>query len=147
VSFITKQSLSNEAAQLMVEAAANQAKKLGISVNIAVVDDGGHLVAFSRMDHAALLSIEIAQNKAYTAAAFGIPTHKWYDMIKDHDALRTGIVHTDRLVVFGGGYPIFSGETLAGAIGVSGGSEEEDMACCQAALDSITLTNRGEKNE
>lgn len=137
MTFIEKKSLSYEAAQRLIKGAIKKAEELSIAVNIAVVDDGGHLISFARMDGAALLSVDIAKNKAYTSAAFGIPTHEWFDLIKDHDALRTGIVHTDRLVVFGGGYPVYSDNKLAGAIGISGGSEEEDMLCCQAALEQL----------
>ncbi|MDQ0175614.1 GlcG/HbpS family heme-binding protein [Bacillus chungangensis] len=131
---IEKKAISNALALEMIEAASKKAQELKITVNIAIVDEGGHLTAFSRMDHAAILSIKIAQNKAYTAVAFGIPTHEWYGLIKENDALKTGIVHTDRLVIFGGGYPIYWNDFLAGGIGVSGGSEEEDQLCCQAAL-------------
>lgn len=134
MNFIQKTVITESLATRMIEAAKEKAKQLHIAVNIAIVDDGGNLVAFSRMDGAPLLSVGIAQNKAYTAAAFGLPTHEWHGLIKDHDALREGIVHTDRLVIFGGGYPIVNGNSLAGAIGVSGGSEEEDMACCEAAF-------------
>ncbi|HEX6595233.1 MAG TPA: heme-binding protein [Bacillota bacterium] len=138
--FIHKQSISHEFAQKMISEAINRAEQFGIAVNVAVVDDGGHLTAFSRMDRAAILSIDIAINKAYTASAFGIPTHEWYELINDHEALKTGIVHTDRLVVFGGGYPIMNGNDLAGGIGVSGGTEEEDQQCCQAALKLLENT-------
>lgn len=137
MSFLEKKVITNRAAQRMIEAATKKAEELGIQVNIAIVDDGGHLVAFSRMDNAPILSIEIANNKAYTAAAFGIPTHEWYDVIKDDEALKAGIVHTERLVIFGGGYPIRYEETLVGAIGVSGGTAEEDQACCLAALNAF----------
>ena len=90
----------------ILEAITNKAEELGIKINAAVVDEGANLKAFIRMDEAALLSSEIAQNKAYTAAAFGKPTHEWYPMIKDEPALLTGIVHTNKLVVFGGGIPL-----------------------------------------
>ena len=136
--FIDKKAISNEIAKQMIEAATKKARELKIAVNVAVVDDGGHLVAFSRMDHAAILSINIAQNKAYSAIAFGIPTHEWYGLIKDHPALKTGIVHTERLVIFGGGYPIYQNGYVAGGIGVSGGSEEEDQLCCEAALQVLS---------
>lgn len=132
--FIEKKAISNKSAHQLIEAAKERARELNVAVNIAVVDEGGHLVAFSRMDNAPILSIEIAQNKAYTAVAFGIPTHEWYPMIENEPALKTGIVHTERLVVFGGGYPIYSDGKLAGGIGVSGGSEEQDQLCCEAAL-------------
>src|SRR5699024_3059788 len=138
--FIHKKSISQELAQKMIAEAIDRAEQIGISVNVAVVDDGGHLTAFSRMDRAAILSIDISINKAYTAAAFGIPTHEWYELINNHEALKTGIVHTDRLIVFGGGYPIRNGNHLAGGIGVSGGTEEEDQQCCQAALKLLEST-------
>lgn len=132
--FIEQKSISNAFAQEMIQAAIKKAQHLEIDENIAIVDQGGNLVAFSRMDHAPLLSISIAQNKAYSAVAFKIPTHEWYDMIKDQPSLKLGIVHTEKLVIFGGGYPIFDGEILVGGIGVSGGSEDEDRQCCEAAL-------------
>ncbi|MGO0059912.1 GlcG/HbpS family heme-binding protein [Brevibacillus fluminis] len=132
--FLEKRTISGECAKQLIAAAGEKAKELQIAVNIAVADDGGNLIGFLRMDNAPLLSIEIAQNKAYTAAAFGFPTHEWYPMIEKHPALKVGIVHTPRLVVFGGGYPIFSEGKLAGGIGVSGGSEEQDQLCCLAAL-------------
>ncbi|MFC3884004.1 heme-binding protein [Bacillus songklensis] len=131
---LNKKVISNGLAHEMIQKAKEKANELKITVNIAIVDDGGHLVAFSRMDHAPLLSIEIAQNKAYSAIAFGIPTHEWYPLIENSPALKTGIVHTSRLVVFGGGYPILSDGKVIGGIGVSGGSEEEDKLCCEAAL-------------
>lgn len=132
--FLEKQSVSNKLANEMIERAKQKAEKLGIEINITVVDAGGQLLAFERMDNAPLLSIEISQNKAYTAAAFGIPTHEWYPMIEHTPQLKYGIVHTSRLVIFGGGYPIFNEGILAGAIGVSGGTEEEDQLCCIEAL-------------
>ena len=132
--FLKQKSISSDLAQKMIDKAVQKATELGIKVNIAIVDQGGNLKAFCRMDGAPLLSIQIAQNKAYTAAAFGIPTHQWYDMIKDEPSLRLGIVHTEKLVIFGGGYPIYDGKDLAGGIGVSGCSEEEDRMCCEAAL-------------
>ena len=74
---------------------------------IAIVDDGGVLKAFSRMDGAALLSVQVAQDKAYTAVGFGMPTHGWHDFIKDDPPLADGApTGIDRLVIFGGGYPI-----------------------------------------
>ncbi len=132
--FIEQKTISSELAEQMVRAAKEKARELGIAINAAIVDAGGNLVAFSRMDHAPLLSINIAQDKAYTSAAFGLPTHEWYDLIKDQPSLKTGIVHTKRLTVFGGGYPVRCDGQVAGGIGVSGGSVEEDQACCEAAL-------------
>jgi uncharacterized protein GlcG (DUF336 family) len=101
---------------------------------IAVVDDGGTLKAFSRMDGAALLSVGIAQDKAYTAAAFGISTDGWFDFIKDDPPLLEGITKVPRLMVFGGGYPLLSGGGMVGGVGVSGGHYSQDMEVAQAGV-------------
>lgn len=135
--FREKKTITLEMAQEMVNAAVKKGKEMGVNVNIAIVDDGGHLVSFGRMDGAPLLSIDIAKNKAYTAIAFGLPTHEWHPLIAEEPALREGIVHTPRLVIFGGGFPIKVGEQIIGGIGVSGGSAEQDMACAQAGLDAF----------
>ncbi len=132
--FREKKTITLEMAQEMVNAAVKKGKEIGVKVNIAIVDDGGHLVSFGRMDGAPLLSIEIATNKAFTAIAFGLPTHDWHPLIAEEPALREGIVHTPRLVIFGGGFPIKVGDQIIGGIGVSGGSAEQDMACAQAGL-------------
>ena len=129
-----KYAITQSLALKILEAVTNKAEELGIKINAAVVDEGANLKAFIRMDEAALLSSEIAQNKAYTAAAFGKPTHEWYPMIKDEPALLTGIVHTNKLVVFGGGIPLTVGGIIVGGIGVSGGTSEEDVLCAQAGL-------------
>lgn len=130
-----KYALTQSLSLKMLEAITNKADELGIRINAAIVDEGANLKAFIRMDEAALLSSEIAQNKAYTAAAFGKPTHEWYPMIKDEPALLTGIVHTNRLVVFGGGLPLLINGKVVGGIGVSGGSSDEDVICAQAGLE------------
>jgi uncharacterized protein GlcG (DUF336 family) len=90
------------------------------------------------MDRAHLISGKIAQNKAYTAAGFGIPTSDWYPRIKDKPELQ-GIVHTENMIILGGGLPIYSDGHLIGGIGVSGGSAEQDTQCAQSALDALKL--------
>jgi uncharacterized protein GlcG (DUF336 family) len=133
-----KASISTDAARRLIEAAEAKAAELGKPFVTAVVDDGGVLKAFSRMDGAPLLSVQVAQDKAYTAGGFGLPTHGWHDFIKDDaplaDGAPTGI---DRLVVFGGGYPLMVGEQLVGGLGVSGGHYSEDMAVAEAALAAL----------
>lgn len=121
----------------MMEAACRKAEELGIKINVAIADDGGNLKGFMRMDDAPLLSMEISQNKAYTAAAFGISTSEWYPMIKDEPELLHGIVHTNRLTIFGGGIPIVIDGQLAGGIGVSGGTAEQDSLCAESALNVL----------
>src|SRR3981189_2587091 len=87
---VRKHSISSELAQKMVDHAVAKAKELGVSENVAVVDDGGNLKAFSRMDGAPILSIEIAQNKAYTAL-FGVSTQDFFNFIQGDPCLFAGI--------------------------------------------------------
>lgn len=130
--------LTLEGAQRALEASLAHARSIGVAVCVAVADRGGHLLAFARMDGAPVMSATIAQDKAYTVAAFaGLPTHQWYDMIKDDPPVLTGIVKTDRLIVFGGGVPVIADSMLAGAVGVSGGSAEQDRAVAEAGAASI----------
>ena len=111
---------------------------MGKPMSIAVCDEDGVLKAFRRMDGAALLSVQIAQDKAFTAISFGgLATHEWYDFIKNDPPLLHGIIKTDRLVVFGGGYPIQTDEGIIGGIGVSGGHYTDDMQVAQAALEAL----------
>lgn len=134
---LQKLSISQSACDQLIEAASAKALEIGIPMVIAVVDESGTLKAFRRMDGAALLSVEIATNKAYTAASFGIPTHGWHDFIKNDPPLLHGIVHTNRLVVFGGGYPITEDGQVIGAIGVSGGHYHQDMEVAEAGLAAL----------
>lgn len=131
---LTKASITAEAAEQLLRAAEAKAREIGVPMVIAVVDESGVLKAFSRMDGAALLSVQIAQDKAYTAVSFGIPTHGWFDFIKDDPPLLHGIVNTPRLVVFGGGYPVQVDGAVVGGLGVSGGHYHQDMQVAEAAL-------------
>jgi uncharacterized protein GlcG (DUF336 family) len=130
-----KPSISSELAHKVVAAAEAKAKEMAHPFVIAVCDEAGVLKAFSRMDGAALLSVQIAQDKAYTAVGFGLSTDAWHDFIKNDPPLAAGAVGgIDRLVVFGGGYPIKVGAAIVGAIGVSGGHYKQDMEVAQAGL-------------
>jgi uncharacterized protein GlcG (DUF336 family) len=126
-----------EAAQVAAACIA-EAEALGIAVCIAVTDTAGHLLHFVRMDGAPLLSASIAQDKAYSVAAFnGLPTDAWWGLIEKDAALVHGIVKTDRLIVFGGGRPCLVAGELVGAVGVSGGSADQDVAVATAGADAL----------
>jgi uncharacterized protein GlcG (DUF336 family) len=137
VKTISKRSLSSQAARELIDAGETKAVAIGVPMAIAVTDEAGTIKAFLRMDGAPLLACEIAQDKAYTAAAFGISTDQWFDFIKDDPPLLHGIVKVSRLIVFGGGYPIMDDGELVGAIGVSGGHYSQDMEVAQAALKTV----------
>ncbi len=134
---LVRHSIDTATAERAIAAAAQHAAAAGLRMCIAVVDDSGDLKAFRRMDGAPKLSIQISQDKAYTATSFGIPTHAWYDFIKDDPPLLHGITHTPRLVIFGGGFPIKLDGEVVGAIGVSGGHYSQDMECARAGLAAI----------
>ena len=130
---VSAPTLTLTGAQRILEASLAYARAGGVVVCVAVVDRGGALLAFARMYGAPQMSAMIAQDKAFTVAAFqGLPTHQWFDMIKDDPPVLHGIVKTDRLIVFGGGVPVISGGALAGAVGVSGGSSDQDRAIAEA---------------
>ena len=130
-----KPSITTELAHQMVAAAEKKAQEIGVPMVIAICDESGVLKAFSRMDGAALLSVQVAQDKAYTAIGFGMATDKWYDFIKDDPPLAAGAASgIDRLIVFGGGYPITEDGQIIGGIGVSGGHYTQDMEVAQAGL-------------
>ena len=124
---------------LAVRATVDKAAELGIRINVAVTDGGGVLAAFLRMPGAFLHSVDIAIDKAYTAASFGFPTSDWEQALTGDAALGRGMPHRPRIVVFGGGLQIRHGAALIGGIGVSGGSAEQDEQCARAGLEAIGL--------
>jgi uncharacterized protein GlcG (DUF336 family) len=137
MSSTTVATIDSTTALAVVQAAAAKAGEEGLAISIAVTDAAGQLKTFLRMDGASLISLQIAQDKAFTSSATGVPTHLWHDYIKDDAPLLHGIVHTPRFVVFGGGYPIREGGQVVGAIGISGGHYSQDMVCARAALEAI----------
>ncbi len=133
-----KSSITIEAAERIINAADAKAQEMGKPMSIAICDEDGTLKAFHRMDGAPLLSVQIAQDKAFTAISFGgLASHEWYDFIKNDPPLLHGIIKTDRLVVFGGGYAIKTDAGIIGGIGVSGAHYSEDMEVAQAGLDAL----------
>jgi uncharacterized protein GlcG (DUF336 family) len=130
------------AAYQAIGAAVQAAEAQGVRVNVAVVDASGVLAAFLRMPGAPLHSVDIAIDKAYTAASFGLATSQWTDALQQHSsAVRDGLVLRPRFVAFGGGLPVLENGQRIGGIGVSGGSEQEDEACARAGLTAIGLNN------
>ena len=131
---IKKHSISFELAQKMVNAAVKKAKELGVSENVAILDDGGNLKAFGRMDGASIPTIEIAQNKAYTAL-FGVSTQDFFNFIQRDPSLLAGLPTLARVAAYGGGFPIKVDGEIVGAIGVSGApAVQNDVDCARAAL-------------
>lgn len=137
----TKKSISAELVHRLIGEAIKKAEEIGKPMVIAIVDESGQLKAFHRMDGAALISIEIAQNKAYTAVAnaWGHATHEIYDHIQKNPATLIGVPHIPRYTIFGGGFPIKIDNEIVGGIGVSGGIAGQDMEVAKAALDLLNI--------
>lgn len=128
------------AAHAAAGAAAQAAAAMGVRVNVALVDATGVLAGFVRMPGAPLHSVDIAIDKAYTAASFGLPTSRWTEVLHSHSAaVRDGLVMRPRFVAFGGGLPIVEAGQCIGAIGVSGGSEQQDEQIARAGLAALNL--------
>lgn len=130
--------ISLEAAQQMIEAAIAKSEELDTKMNIAILDVGGNLKAFARMDEAWLGSIDIALKKAKTARLFNAPTGVLGPMTQPGESL-WGLERTnDGLVTFPGGLPIRNSEgTVIGSIGVSGSTVENDHTVAQAGVDAF----------
>lgn len=136
--------LTYDGAAAAVQAGLAHARSLGVAVNIAVTDAGGALLAFARMDGAFALSADIAIDKARTVAGFGgAPTDVLYGGIKDEPAVRDGIANRAGVAAFGGGVPIVVAGHLVGAVGVSGGSAEQDKAVASAAAGAVVAGAAG----
>jgi uncharacterized protein GlcG (DUF336 family) len=125
-------------AKTVIEAAGAKAQKIGVPMNIAVVDAGANLVAFVRMDGAWLGSIEIAINKAYTARAFDMTT-KELSRISQPGQPAFGIAaSTDHhIAIFPGGVPLKADGQIIGAVGVSGGKPDQDNAVAEAGAEAF----------
>jgi len=131
---VKKHSISFELAQKMVDAAVAKARELGVRENVAILDDGGNLKAFGRMDGASMPTIEIAQKKAYTAL-FGVSTQDFFNRIQGDPSLLAGIPTLSRVAAWGGGFPIKVNGEVVGAIGLSGApTVQNDIDCARAAL-------------
>lgn len=145
---VNQAQISWEAAAAATLAAVRHAEANGWRINVAVVDRGGNLMSFLRMSGAFIHSIDIAIDKAYTAASFGFPTKDWMAAIGHDDGMKLGFSAQPRLIVFGGGLPIRASAAAVavaddsewiGGIGVSGASEAQDEECARAGLAAIGL--------
>jgi uncharacterized protein GlcG (DUF336 family) len=120
-------------ARKVIAAAERKAKKIKQPMNIAVVDEGGNLVAHVRMDGAWIGSIDISINKAFTSRAFDIATK---DLAEHSQSgaqfFGIHVSNRGRIMIFAGGIPLRQDGKVIGAIGVSGGSGEQDHAVAEA---------------
>jgi uncharacterized protein GlcG (DUF336 family) len=124
-----------EQAKKLVKASEEKAEEIDNPMVITVANSEGNLIAQHRMDGAWLASVNISRNKAYTSAALDMPTHDLTEASEPGNSLH-GLQTTDdnRIVVFGGGYPLEREEEVLGAIGVSGGEVSQDREVAEAGV-------------
>ncbi|SDY95835.1 Uncharacterized conserved protein GlcG, DUF336 family [Collimonas sp. OK242] len=128
-------SITRLTAHALIEAAQAAARDIGIEVTIAITDNAGHLKAFDRSDKAPFLTVEVAIDKAWTAASFGLATHVWNSIISKSEVAQ--LAHRPRMVAVGGGYPILLDGQVVGGIGISGGNALQDQQACEVALKAL----------
>jgi glc operon protein GlcG len=121
-------------AQQLLSAAVSRAREIGVEVAAVVVDDAGRLVACARMDGATLMGMDIATGKAYTAAGLNQPTELWDDAVAASPGFSGAITSIPGFMPFGGGKPVHSDGRLIGALGVSGGTLEQDIEIARVAV-------------
>lgn len=132
-------SISRAAASALVAAAVDAVTRTGFEAAVAVVDQTGSLRAFERTDGTPFLAVDIAINKAWTAASFGYATHAWNDLIANPKV--APLAFHPRLTAVGGGYPLWEDGKLIGGIGISGGSYEQDQKAAEAAMEQLKFTS------
>jgi uncharacterized protein GlcG (DUF336 family) len=130
--------LELEDVKIILAGAEAEARKIGVDMDIAVVDDGGHLLAFYRMDRAKVTSIQIAIDKAFTSAGTRKPTRDYKPVgAPDGPAFGIHASNQGRFVIFGGGVPILVEGECIGAVGCSSGSPEEDEQVARAGIEAL----------
>jgi uncharacterized protein GlcG (DUF336 family) len=128
-------------ARRLIAGVEAEAARRGVAMGIAVVDRAGQLLAAARMDGATPVSLQLAVDKAFTAAAFGYPTDAWAEVTKPGGAdwgLTSAL--SGRIVILAGGLPLKAGGRLVGGLGVSGGAPAVDLACAVEGLRAVGET-------
>ena len=134
---ITTNRLTMAEAELAVDAALAKATKLGVSSVVCVSDAAGWPIVVKRPDNGKPTSVDIAVNKAFTAACHRRPTHTYTNAQPGQEAFGIMNMHQGRFSIFVGGWPIEVAGEVVGGVGVSGGHTREDIACCKAAITAL----------
>lgn len=131
-------SITLEAAKKMGVEALKKATEINVPVVFSVVDNGGNLLYLERMDKAFVTSIDIAINKAFTAWALKKGTNEISeDVLPGQSLYGLNTTNNCRIITFGGGFPIVINGEIVGAVGVSGGTVEEDMSIAKSGLSAL----------
>lgn len=128
----TSHSITREAAARLIAVSIAASERVGFEPVIAIVDAAGNLKAFERSDKSSFLAVNIAIDKAYTAASFGLSTAQWVDLLDDRGA--SNLRHVPRVLAAAGGFPIMEEGAIIGGLGISGGSWAQDQEAGEEAL-------------
>ena len=129
---VISRSITREAADRLVAVTIAASERIGFEPVVAIVDAAGHLKAFERSDKSSYLAVNIAIDKAYTAASFGLSTAQWVDLLEDRGA--SNLRHVPRVMAAAGGFPIREDGAIIGGLGISGGSWSQDQEAGEEAL-------------
>lgn len=130
--------LTLSGARTVLREAVAYAADAGLGVTVVVSDGAGLPIAVERLDGAPRASVQVAQDKAFSAASTKTPTAAWYGISQDDPEFGYGVKSIDRLTPLAGGLPLFVEEELVGAIGVSGGSNAEDLAVAESGAAALS---------
>ncbi|NKY31872.1 heme-binding protein [Nocardia speluncae] len=131
---IERNVLTLQDAEIILAAGKAKALEIGVAMTLVVVDHSGHPVAGIRMDESPLMALAMAKQKAYTAVGMGVPTSSWESVANENPSFAGSITSIHKFTPFGGGIPVRAEGTLVGALGVSGGAVEEDIAVAEAGV-------------
>lgn len=134
---ITIKTLSLADAQIALDAAQKKAEEIGVPEVLCVADAAGYPIALRRIDGGKVTSVQIAINKAFTAAGHRRPTHQYKNALPGEEAFGIFTQHEGRFTVFVGGFPIFVDGQCVGSIAASGGNGEQDTAVCEAGIAAL----------
>jgi uncharacterized protein GlcG (DUF336 family) len=132
---LTLKRLDIDEARILIEGAAAKAREIGVPMCIAVTDESGHLIRFERMNGGKVSSISIAVDKAATGAIARHGTHVYNQLcVPGSPTFGIHVTNNGHFSIIGGGLPVFVDGEIAGGIGVSSGTAEQDLVCAEAAI-------------
>jgi glc operon protein GlcG len=138
VTWATRPTLSSDASRRMIDAAVSEATAMGVRATVVTVDESGVLKELFRMDDVPLVSVQTALNKAYAAAAIGMPPDEFYAAIESDGAAVASFAGRPGLALIAGGLPVLADGRVAGAIGVAGAmTGAEDRRIAEAAVQRV----------
>ena len=129
--------LTFDQAQSVIDRAVQSAGEAKIAVAVSVVDTGGHLLAFARMDGVSFMAVEVTRRKAVTAAMFRLPSHALNVIANSDPAVAADLAKNADVCLIPGGVPLIKDGELLGAVGVAGGRSEQDRTIAEQALTAL----------